>query len=37
MNPIAWLLSKLFPYPRKKLGENVVALSISATTRGTGR
>jgi hypothetical protein len=37
MNPIAWLLSKLFSYPRKNLGENVVALSISATTRGTGR
>jgi hypothetical protein len=34
---IRWLLSKLFPYPEKKLGKDVLALSISATTRGTGR
>ena len=34
---IRWLLSKLFPYPRKKLGRDVIALSISAITRGTGR
>jgi hypothetical protein len=34
---IRWLLSKLFPYPEKELGKDVLALSISATTRTAGR
>jgi hypothetical protein len=37
MRALSWLLSLLFPYPEKKLGRDVIALSISATTRGTGR
>jgi len=37
MRPFHWLLSLLFPYRRKNLGNDVLALSISATTKGTGR
>lgn len=37
MRPLSWLLSKLFPYPAKELGKSVIALSISAATKGSWR